>query len=76
MVEEVHARSAAAEAHGREGRARPSGGIASRSILKGFQRTLVSMQGVGYHRGAIGFRGTAIPRRVGSFIPRTARAQE
>ena len=47
-----------------------------RGILKGFQSALVSMQGVGYHGGAIGFRGTTTRRRVGSFISHTTCAQE
>ncbi len=53
-----------------------SGGAPPRGILKGFQSPLVSMQGVGYHKCAIGFRGTTTRSCVGSFISSTRCAQE
>ena len=47
-----------------------------KGILKGFQTALVSMRGVGYHRGAIGFLGTTTRRCVRFFISHTTCAQE
>jgi hypothetical protein len=41
-----------------------SGSAPLRAMLKDFERPLVSMQGVGYHKWAIGFQGTT-GRRVG-----------
>lgn len=55
---------------------RRSSGAPLRVILKGFQSSLVSMQGVGYHTCTIGFRATTTRRCVGSFISPTRCAQE